>query len=80
MGLLGKILICLLLWAATNNAYREYIIQYNKERRIFDEDDVHIWELDHLCLSYKNIIKIDNLGGMLKLTKLQLDNNIICKI
>jgi hypothetical protein len=56
------------------------VIQFNKDRRIFDEDDVDIWELEHLSLSYKNIIKIDNLGGIIKLTKLQLDNNIICKI
>jgi Leucine-rich repeat (LRR) protein len=31
-------------------------------------------------MSYKNIIEIDNLNGLEKLTKLQLDNNIICKI
>ena len=30
--------------------------------------------------SYLNIIEIDNLVGLEKLQKLQLDNNIICKI
>lgn len=39
-----------------------------------------LWKLSHLSLSYKNIIEIDNLGGMEKLVRLQLDNNIICQI
>ena len=43
-------------------------------------DDEPIWNLTHLSLSYKNIIDIDNLQGMEKLVKLQLDNNIITKI
>lgn len=41
---------------------------------------MRIWDLTHLSLSYKNIVEIDNLNGMEKLTKLQLDNNIITKI
>lgn len=59
---------------------RQYIVQYNKENKIFDMNDMPLWNLDHLQLSYKNIIGIDNLDGMSKLQKLQLDNNIICKI
>ena len=43
-------------------------------------NDEPLWNLDHLALSYKNIIEIDNLEGLNKLTMLQLDNNIICKI
>ena len=43
-------------------------------------NDEPLWNLDHLALSYKNIIEIDNLMGLDKLTTLQLDNNIICKI
>jgi len=43
-------------------------------------NDVPLWELTELSLSYKNIIEIDNLRGLESLTKLQLDNNIICKI
>ena len=43
-------------------------------------DEMPLWELTHLSLSYKNIIEIDNLLGMDKLQRLQLDNNIICKI
>lgn len=39
-----------------------------------------IWDLDHLSLSYINIVEIDNLIGMEKLVKLQLDNNIIMEI
>lgn len=57
-----------------------YIREYNKENKIFDKDDVPLWDLTHLSLSYQNIIDIDNLKGMEKLKKLQLDNNIIYKI
>ena len=60
--------------------FRDYLVQYNKENRIFDKDDMSLWELTHLSLSYKNIIEIDNLLGLDKLQRLQLDNNIICKI
>ena len=61
---------------------REYLVTYNKEAqpRIFEQDNTSLWDLGHLSLSYKNIIEIDNLRGMEKLTKLQLDNNIICSI
>ena len=59
---------------------RNYLIQDHKERKIYDKNDMPIWNLEHLSLSYKNIIGIDNLDGMTNLTKLQLDNNIICKI
>ena len=63
-----------------SNVCRDYLVQYNKENRIFDKDDLSLWELTHLSLSYKNIIEIDNLLGLDKLQRLQLDNNIICKI
>ena len=33
---------------------REYLIQYNKENSIFDDDEKPIWELTHLSLSYKS--------------------------
>jgi hypothetical protein len=33
---------------------REYLIMYNKENRIFDNDDMPLWELTHLSLSYKS--------------------------
>mmetsp|Transcript_21016 Transcript_21016/g.20145 ORF Transcript_21016/g.20145 Transcript_21016/m.20145 type:complete len:92 (+) Transcript_21016:2-277(+) len=59
---------------------REYLVGYNKENRIFDNDNMHLWELTHLSLSYKNIIMIDNLYALEKLERLQLDNNIITKI
>ena len=59
---------------------RQYLIQYNKEHKIFDMNDQPLWELSHLALSYKNIIEIDNLKGLERLTKLQLDNNIIVRI
>ena len=59
---------------------KQYFIQYNRENNIFDKNDEPLWNLNHLALSYKNIIEIDNLKGFEKLEKLQLDNNIICKI
>ena len=55
-------------------------MQYNRDNKIFDKNDEPLWNLNHLALSYKNIIEIDNLKGFEKLEKLQLDNNIICKI
>jgi len=53
------------------------MVEYNRENKIFDDDDRQIWELTHVSLSFKNIVEIDNLFGMEELTKLQLDNNII---
>ncbi len=32
----------------------EYMIQYNRENKIFDDDDRQIWELTHLSLSFKS--------------------------
>lgn len=56
---------------------KSYQERYNKENKIFEKDKEPIWNLTHLSLSYKNIWIIDNLKGMEKLQKLQLDNNII---
>ena len=50
--------------------FRDYLIQHNRENRIFDKDEMPLWELTHLSLSYKNIIEIDNLLGMDKLQRL----------
>lgn len=47
---------------------RKYLVQYNKDNKIFDQDNMNLWELTHLALSYKNIIMIDNLLGLDKLT------------
>ena len=33
---------------------QEYLITYNRENKIFDEDDKPIWELEHLSLSFKS--------------------------
>ena len=33
---------------------REYMIEYNRENKIFDDDDRQIWELTHLSLSFKS--------------------------
>ena len=43
---------------------RGYLVQYNKENKIFEKNDEPLWNLTHLALSYKNIIEIDNLKGM----------------
>lgn len=40
-------------------------------------DDIVLADISDLMLSFKNIYSIDNLLGFEKLTKLQLDNNII---
>ena len=32
----------------------EYMIEYNRENKIFDDDDRRIWELTHLSLSFKS--------------------------
>lgn len=60
--------------------YRDYLITYNKENRIFEDEEMPLWELTHLSLSYKSIINhlyltidiitIDNLNGLEKLEKL----------
>lgn len=46
---------------------REYLVQYNKENKIFEKNDDPLWNLTHLALSYKNIIEIDNLKGLERL-------------
>lgn len=33
---------------------RDYLITYNRENMIFDEDDKPIWDLSHLALSFKS--------------------------
>ena len=43
---------------------RGYLVQYNKENKIFEKNDEALWNLTHLALSYKNIIEIDNLKGL----------------
>jgi hypothetical protein len=35
---------------------KQYVKQHNKDNKIFDRDDMPLWELTHLELSYKNII------------------------
>lgn len=42
--------------------------------------EVDLGEIKSLRIDYKNILKIDNLGALVNLTKLQLDNNIIERI
>jgi len=59
---------------------RKYMVNYHREEKVFDREDMKTWELTHLELSYKNILEIDNLLGMDRLEELRLDNNIITKI
>ena len=49
---------------------KQYILEFNRENEIYDKQDEPLWELEHLSLSYKNIIEIDNLTGLEKLQKL----------
>ena len=32
----------------------DYMVDYNRENKIFDDDDRQIWELTHLSLSFKS--------------------------
>ena len=53
-----------------NDMIKRYMREYNRENKIFDDDDREIWELTHLSLSFKNIVEIDNLWGIESLIKL----------
>jgi len=33
---------------------RQYMVEYNRENKIFDDDDRQIWQLTHLSLSFKS--------------------------
>jgi len=66
--------------AIAEHLIENYLVTYNRENKIYDRPDMKTWDLEHLSLSYHNILEIDNLLGMERLTKLQLDNNIITKI
>ena len=33
---------------------RQYMQEYNRENKIFDDDDREIWQLTHLSLSFKS--------------------------
>ena len=36
----------------------EYMVEYNRENKIFDDDDRQIWELTHLSLSFKSMFQL----------------------
>lgn len=58
----------------------EYIKEYNFNNKLFGMDSMPFRDLCELRLSFKNILKIQNLTGLPSLKKLCLDNNIISKI
>ena len=33
---------------------RSYMVEYNRENKIFDDDEREIWQLTHLSLSFKS--------------------------
>ena len=33
---------------------QQYMVEYNRENKIFDDDERQIWELTHLSLSFKS--------------------------
>ena len=37
-----------------NDMIKRYMREYNRENKIFDDDDREIWELTHLSLSFKS--------------------------
>ena len=59
---------------------RDSIKKYNAENKILNKDNIEFSQLKVLCLSYANILKIQNLQGLYALEKLDLDNNIIGEI
>ena len=59
------------------NLIREAIKTYNLENKLLNQDNIEFSQLKVLCLSYANILKIQNLQGLSSLEKLYLDNNII---
>nr|XP_014339812.1 PREDICTED: leucine-rich repeat-containing protein 48-like [Latimeria chalumnae] len=48
--------------------------------KIAKKEGIDFNDVTHLRLDFRNILKIDNLWRFVKLTKLQMDNNIIEKI
>lgn len=62
------------------NLIRESIKVYNLENKILNQDNIEFSVLRILCLSYGNILKIQNLQGLYQLEKLYLDNNQITDI
>ena len=34
---------------------RQYMVEYNRENKIFDDDEREIWQLTHLSLSFKSL-------------------------
>ena len=50
------------------------------EKREEKRKTIMLRDVETLCFSFKNILRIDNFHGLNKLTKLQLDNNIIDKV
>jgi len=67
---------------------KDYIITYNAENKIFDQDHIPITQITHLSLQFKSnscnntidVKHVSNLDGLTHLQKLQLDNNIIEEI
>ena len=67
-----------------NEMIEHYMIEYNRENKIFDDNHREIWQLTHLALSFKSkystakysnhiiidIVEIDNLVGIETLVKL----------
>ena len=41
---------------------KDYIRTYNKENKIFDMDDMPVWELTHLQLSFKSKHSVTDTG------------------
>lgn len=56
--------------AIDEHLIENYLVNYNRENKIYDRPDMKTWDLEHLSISYHNILEIDNLRGMENLQKL----------
>lgn len=57
---------------------KKAINEYKQENQIYS--DINMNNVTELSLSFKRILKIENLDNLVKLEKLKLDNNMIMKI
>ena len=62
----------------TKNVINSAIEDYKNEYQVFTE--INMSNCKEISLSFKNILKIDNLSNLVELETLRLDNNMIKKI
>jgi hypothetical protein len=61
-------------------AVRKELLEHHDDSLVPSSADIDLENVNGIALSFANVFKIDNLSGFARITKLQLDNNIIEKI